>query len=272
LADKIVMRPVASLVPYSSNARTHTPAQINLIARSIEAFGFTNPLLVDGERGIIAGHGRYQAAQKLRLTEVPTIELSWLTPAEKQAYIIADNQTAIAGAGWDAEMLRLELGDLKELGFDLSLTGFDEVQLGSFLAEKTEGLTDPDDVPPVPEHPVTQPGDLWLLGRHKLLCGDSTVATDVERVLGGVEPHLMITDPPYGVDYEPGWRNKAKFSNGRSHLGGALGKVTNDDRCDWRDDHRPALTASSKRSRSCSAATAPWRPTSSVCSAVSSRT
>jgi hypothetical protein len=119
---------------------------------------------------------------------------------------------------------------------------------------------------------VTQPGDLWLLGRHKLLCGDSTVATDVERVLGGVEPHLMITDPPYGVDYEPGWRNKAKFSNGRSHLGGALGKVTNDDRCDWRDDHRPALTASSKRSRSCSAATAPWRPTSSVCSAVSSRT
>ena len=133
LVKKIVLRPLASLVPYASNSRTHTPEQISLIARSIEAFGFTNPILVDGENGVVAGHARLKAAQKLGLAEVPTIELSWLTPAEKQAYIIADNQTAIAGAGWDAEMLRLELGDLKELGFDLSLTGFDEVQLGSFL-------------------------------------------------------------------------------------------------------------------------------------------
>jgi ParB-like chromosome segregation protein Spo0J len=123
LVKKIVMRPVASLVPYASNSRTHTPDQISLIARSIEAFGFTNPILVDGENGIVAGHARLKAAQKIGLTEVPTIELSWLTPAEKQAYIIADNQTAIAGSGWDAEMLRLELGDLKELGFDLTLTG-----------------------------------------------------------------------------------------------------------------------------------------------------
>jgi hypothetical protein len=165
-----------------------------LIARSIEAFGFTNPILIDGEKGIIAGEGRFRAAQKLYLAEVPTIELSWLTPAERQAYVIADNQTAIAGAGWDAEMLRLELGDLKELGFDLTLTGFDEIQLGSFLTDKTAGLTDPDDVPAVPEHPATQRGDLWLLGRHRLLCGDSAVATDVERVLGGVAPHLMVTD------------------------------------------------------------------------------
>jgi hypothetical protein len=106
-------------------------------------------------------------------------------------------------------MLRLELGDLKELGFDLTLTGFDEVQLGSFLADKTVGLTDPDAAPALPEHPVTEPGDLWLLGRHRLLCGDSTVATDVERVLGGVAPHLMVTDPPYGVNYDPAWRNRA---------------------------------------------------------------
>ena len=161
LADKIVMRPVASLVPYASNARTHTPAQIDLI-------GFTNPILIDGEKGIIAGHARFLAAQKLRLAEVPTIELSWLTPAERQAYVIADNQTAIAGSGWDAEMLRLELGDLKELGFDLTLTGFDEIQLGTFLADKTEGRTDPDDVPEPPTHPVSEPGDLWLLGRHRL--------------------------------------------------------------------------------------------------------
>jgi ParB-like chromosome segregation protein Spo0J len=182
LADKIVMRPLASLVPYSSNPRTHTPAQIDLIARSIEAFGFTNPLLVDGERGIIAGHGRYQAAQKLRLAEVPTIELSWLTDAEKQAYVIADNQTAIAGAGWDAEMLRLELGDLKELGFDLTLTGFDEIQLGTFLADKTEGLTDPDDVPALPEHWVSQPGDLWMLGA-KVTCPNCRKTTPLERAI-----------------------------------------------------------------------------------------
>ena len=166
LADKIVMRPVASLVPYASNARTHTADQISLIARSISTFGFTNPILIDGEKGIIAGHARLQAAQKLGLAEVqvPTIELSWLTPAERQAYVIADNQTAIAGSGWDAEMLRLELGDLKELGFDLALTGFDEIQLGTFLADPNPGLTDPDDAPAAPEHPVTETGDLWLLG------------------------------------------------------------------------------------------------------------
>jgi ParB-like chromosome segregation protein Spo0J len=182
LVNKIVMRPVAALVPYASNSRTHTPDQISLIARSIEAFGFTNPILVDGENGIVAGHARLKAAQKIGLAEVPTIELSWLTPAEKQAYIIADNQTAIAGAGWDAEMLRLELGDLKELGFDLTLTGFDEVQLGTFLADKTEGLTDPDNVPAVPEHPVTQPGDLWLLGA-KVTCPHCRKATPLERAI-----------------------------------------------------------------------------------------
>jgi DNA modification methylase len=201
LANKIVMRPLASLVPYSSNARTHSPAQIELIARSISAYGFTNPILVDDENGIIAGHARYQGAQKLGLSEVPTIALSWLTPAEKQAYIIADNQTAIAGSGWDAEMLRLELGDLQALGFDLSLTGFDEVQLGTFLADKPEGLTDPDDAPPAPEHPTSVAGDLWILGQHRLLCGDSTVVTDVERAMGELKADCLFTDPPYGVSY-----------------------------------------------------------------------
>ena len=236
LADKIVTRPVASLVPYASNARTHTPAQIDLIARSISAFGFTNPILVDGEKGIIAGHARFQAAQKLRLPEVPTIELSWLTPAERQAYVIADNQTAIAGSGWDAEMLRLELGDLKELGFDLSLTGFGEFELGTLLADKTEGLTDPDDAPAVPTHPVTQSGDLWLLGRHRLLCGDSTSAADVERLLAGAAPHLMVTDPPYGVNYDPAWRNEAAEGKiGQKKSTRAVGQVANDDRADWRD-------------------------------------
>jgi ParB-like chromosome segregation protein Spo0J len=188
LADKIVMRAVGELVPYASNSRTHTPEQIALIAKSIETFGFTNPILVDGYKGIIAGHARRKAAQKLGLAQVPTIELSWLTPEERQALVIADNQLAITGSGWDVEILRLELGELKLGGFDMALTGFGELELGSLLADKTEGLTDPDDAPAAPEHPVSEPGDLWLLGRHRLLCGDSTVATDVERVLGGGEP------------------------------------------------------------------------------------
>jgi hypothetical protein len=236
LANKIVMRPVASLVPYASNSRTHTPAQLDKLARSLREFGFTNPILLDGENGIIAGHARLQAAQKIGLAEVPTIDLSWLTPTQRQAYVIADNQLA-TDAGWDAEMLRLELGDLKELGFDLTLTGFDEVQLGSFLADKTVGLTDPDAAPALPEHPVTEPGDLWLLGRHRLLCGDSTVATDVERVLGGVAPHLMVTDPPYGVNYDPAWRNRAAADGniGQKKASRAVGEVANDDRADWRE-------------------------------------
>jgi ParB-like chromosome segregation protein Spo0J len=168
--------------PYASNSRTHTPEQILLIARSIETFGFTNPILVDGANGVVAGHARLKAAQKLGLAEVPTIELAWLTPAERQAYVIADNQTAIAGAGWDPEMLRLELGDLKLAGFDLTLTGFGELELGSLLADKTDGLTDPDDAPAAPKHPVSQTGDLWLLGA-KVMCPKCRKATPLERAI-----------------------------------------------------------------------------------------
>ncbi len=197
LADKIVMRPVEALKPYASNSRTHTPEQISLIANSIQEFGWTNPILLDGKNGIIAGHARLAAAKKLGLTQVPTIDLSWLTEEQRKALVIADNQLAVAGAGWDMEMLSLELGDLNEMGFDLSLTGFGELELTSLLADKTEGLTDPDDAPPLPEHPVSRPGDLWLLGKHRLLCGDSTAATDVERVLGGAKIDMVLTDPPY---------------------------------------------------------------------------
>jgi DNA modification methylase len=169
------------------------------------------------------------AAHKLGMDLIPTIELAYLTAAQRQAYKITDNKLAL-NAGWDAEMLRLELGDLKELGFDLALTGFDDVELGALFADKTAGLTDPDDTPPVPEHPVSQADDLWILGRHRLLCGDSTVATDVERVLGGVEPHLMVTDPPYGVEYDPKWRETSldTWKKPRS-----TGKVQNDSRADW---------------------------------------
>ena len=230
----------------SRNARTHSDQQVAQIAASIREFGFTNPVLIDEEDGIIAGHSRVRAAHVLGLDEVPCIVLAHLTPAQRRAYVLADNKLAL-NAGWDLEMLSLEIGELGEAGFDLSLTGFDEFELGELFAERTQGRTDPDDAPEPPAHPVAEPGDLWVLGRHRLLCGDSTVATDVERVLGGVAPHLMVTDPPYGVNYDPAWRNQAGRSiNGTTPrietgtvikpIGArAVGKVVNDDRADWRE-------------------------------------
>src|SRR4051794_39491107 len=164
---------VTELVPYARNARTHSDAQVAQIAASISEFGFTNPVLVDGDRGVIAGHGRLLAARKLGMTEVPTIELAHLSPAQKRAYVLADNKLAL-NAGWDPDMLRIELGDLQIEGFDLGLTGFNADEIASFLIEHTGGLTDPDAVPDVPEQPVTRPGDVWHLGRHRLVCGDST--------------------------------------------------------------------------------------------------
>ena len=221
--------PVASLVPYARNARTHSDAQVAQIAASIREFGFTNPVLVDGERGVIAGYGRLLAARQLGMTEVPTIELSHLTPAQKRAYVLADNRLAL-DAGWDPDLLRIELGDLQIEGFDLGLTGFGADEIAAFRIGLDDGLTDPDDVPDAPEQPVSRLGDLWLLGRHRLICGDCTDAAVVERVLAGARPHLMITDPPYGVAYDPGWRNEAGLSKT-----GRIGKVLNDHRADWRE-------------------------------------
>ncbi len=234
--DHIVLRETASLIPYINNSRTHTEAQIAQIAASIKEFGFTNPVLVDGEFGIVAGHARIMAARLLKMAQVPCIELCYLTEAQRKAYVIADNKLAL-NAGWDDQLLAIELKGLGELGFDLGLTGFGELELGALFAEKTDGLTDPDEAPEAPEYPVSMSGDLWLLGRHRILCGDSTVAIDVERALGAVEPHLMVTDPPYGVNYDPAWRNEAGRSvNGQTvrPLGArAVGKVENDDRADW---------------------------------------
>ena len=246
LPETIVRRRCAALIPYARNARTHSDQQVAQIAASIREFGFTNPVLIDEEDGIIAGHGRVLAAHLLGLDEVPCIVLAHLTPAQRRAYVLADNKLAL-NAGWDLEMLSLEIGELGEAGFDLSLTGFDEFELGELFAERTQGRTDPDDAPEPPAHPVAEPGDLWVLGGHRLLCGDSTVATDVARVLGGVAPHLMVTDPPYGVNYDPAWRNQAGRSiNGTTRriaagtvikpIGArAVGKVVNDDRADWRE-------------------------------------
>lgn len=229
VAIKVSTVPINSLIPYARNARTHSDAQVAQIAASIREFGWTNPVLLDGEKGIIAGHGRVLAARKLGMEEVPCIELYHLTAAQKRAYILADNKLA-ENAGWDSDLLKIELGELRDMGMDLSLTGFDETFLADILTERTDGLCDPDELPEQPE-PKTKPGDVWILGRHRLVCGDSTVATDVEKALNGVVPHLMVTDPPYGVDYDPSWRLKVHLNKPDQKL--AEGKVLNDDRADW---------------------------------------
>ncbi|MDB5318322.1 MAG: Modification methylase DpnIIB, partial [Rhodospirillales bacterium] len=223
------LAPVSGLVPYVRNARTHSDAQVAQIAASIREFGFTNPVLVDGERGVIAGHGRLLAARLLGMAEVPTIELDHLTETQRRAYVLADNRLALS-AGWDVDMLRLELGEWDASGFDLALTGFDPGELAGFLVDTTEGLTDPDAIPEVPLAPVARSGDLWRLGRHRLACGDSTDPAVVSGLLAGVQPHLMVTDPPYGVEYDPAWRNRAGLGNTAR-----IGKVENDDRADWRE-------------------------------------
>ena len=225
---EIAHRNVADLIPYARNARTHSEAQVALIAGSIREFGFTNPVLVDGGNGIIAGHGRLMAAQKLGLVTVPVIELAHLSEAQIRAYILADNRLA-EQAGWDSDLLALELGDLRDLGVDVMELGFEAGEIDA-LFRAAEADPREEVVPEVPDVPVSRPGDLWLLGPHRLLCGDATDAGAVERLLGGVVPHLMITDPPYGVDYDPAWRNAAGLSETRR-----TGKVLNDHRADWRE-------------------------------------
>jgi len=227
--------PTADLIPYARNARTHSEAQVAKIASSIREFGFLNPVITDGKNGLVAGHGRVLAAKKLGLKEIPCLEASHLTDAQRRAYILADNRMAL-DAGWDNELLKIELGDLQGLDFDLALTGFDLDEISALTTDATEGLTDPDEVPETPANPVTVLGDVWVMGKHRLMCGDSTVATDVEALLAGVKPHLMVTDPPYGVEYDPNWRNETEKLNAmRSRTAFATGKVLNDDRSDWTD-------------------------------------
>jgi DNA modification methylase len=193
---------VADLIPYARNSRTHSDEQITQIAASIKEFGFLNPVIVDGENGIIAGHGRVMAAKKLGMTELPAVEASHLTDAQRRAYIIADNKLAL-NAGWDDEMLRVEFAELTEAGFDLDLTGFSLDEIGALQIEEIPpGLTDEDAVPETPVTPVTVEGDVWLLGRHRLMCGDSTSIDAVERLMDGQKADMWLTDPPYNVAYE----------------------------------------------------------------------
>jgi hypothetical protein len=191
-ADDVQRWPIERLVPYARNARTHSDIQISQIAASIREWGWTNPVLV-AEDGT-TGHGRVLAAQKLRIANVPVMVATGWSEAQRRAYTIADNKLTLNG-GWDQELLGLEIGELEVLGFDLDLIGFSDEERASLAARATDGLTDPDVVPDLPSHPVTRPGDLWLLGSHRLICGDSTCREDAARLLAGDKPHLMVTRP-----------------------------------------------------------------------------
>jgi DNA modification methylase len=236
-ADAVKRFAIDKLIPYARNARTHSPAQISQIAASIREWGFTVPVLIDEAGMIIAGHGRVLAARELGLGEVPVIVARGWTEAQKKAYCIADNKLTENG-GWDDALLKLEFADLMVSGFEPLLMGFSEEEVAR-LTQTNIGLTDPDAAPELPAKPRSRRGELWLLGRHRLLCGDATDADDAAAALNGVAPHLMVTDPPYGVDYDPDWRNHAARTSpgiGNRAIGaGAIGKVLNDDRVDWRD-------------------------------------
>lgn len=224
----VELRPLDAVRPYANNPRQNDDA-VEAVAESIRRFGFRQPIVVDQDGVIVAGHTRFRAAQRLGLATVPVHVATDLSPDEVRAYRLADNKTAEL-ASWDDAMLSIELDALRGAGIDWTLLGFDEEELAKLLAPAgTEGLTDPDAVPEKPADPITKPGDLWLLGKHRLLCGDSTSATDVARLLDGAVPALMVTDPPYGVEYDPEWRMDAGLTGNTARMG----KVMNDDRADW---------------------------------------
>jgi len=245
MARHIELWPLNKLVPYARNPRTHSDAQVAQIAASIAEFGFTSPILVDSKAGVIAGHGRLLAARKLDLTEVPAIVLDHLSETQKRAYILADNRLALS-AGWDDELLALELLELKEADFDLSLTGFDVKELDDLLLASDDEKAN--EVPPLPEHTVSRSGDLWVCGdtrvQHRVLCGDATNVDDVVRLLGERKPFLLVTDPPYGIELDSEWRDRAGL-NGcgpaeASYMkhrteGHTNTSISSDTRADWSD-------------------------------------
>lgn len=225
---KVQTVPIASVVPYARNPRKNAGA-VAKVAASLREFGWRQPIVVDSEMVVVVGHTRLLAAQQLGMAEVPVHVAEGLTANQVKAYRLADNRVH-EEAEWDDELLALELGDLRDAGLDLALTGFDDDELARLTVEQTEGLTDPDDVPEPQADAVTAMGDVWLLGRHRLVCGDSTTVEAVDACLAGVKPHLMVTDPPYGVEYDADWRDAAL---GGKPGGRATGAVKNDDRADW---------------------------------------
>lgn len=237
-APELIERwPISKLTALPQNAREHSPEQLKLLVASFEEFGFVVPVIVDEKGLIIAGHGRISAAEMRGMDHVPVIVARGWSVAKKRAYALADNRLA-ERATWDRLKLGTELGNLQQMGVDLGALGWEPGELKQLIANSVKGGTDPEDAPAPPKHPVTKLGDLWLLSDHRLLCGDATSKAAVERVLDGKRPHLMVTDPPYGVDYDPAWRGKAHNADGSRLSTGnnrAVGKVTNDSRADWRD-------------------------------------
>jgi DNA modification methylase len=223
--------PIEKLLPYANNPRLHEAGQVARIAASIAQFGWVVPAVVD-ERGIlIAGHGRLLAARQLGITEIPVIRLTHLSDAEARALRLADNRLTELSS-WDDQALAAELARLGEDHFDLSLAGFDEPDIGKLLDSLNDSggaAENENEIPEAPSEPATRQGDLWLLSGHRLLCGDATLAADVERLLDDAQPHLLVTDQPYGVAYSPSWRNQAGVTNTKR-----LGEVCNDDCADWR--------------------------------------
>lgn len=212
-ADKVEQWSIDRLVPYARNARTHSDDQVAQIAASIKEWGWTTPVLVDTDGGIIAGHGRTMAARRLGMTEVPVMVADGWSEAKKRAYVLADNKLSL-NAGWDNELLALELAEIGELGFDLDLTGFSADEIAALTpVEVNAGLTDEDDVPEVPKNPVTVPGDVWILGNHRLMCGDSTSIEALEKLCAGGGVDMWLTDPPYNVAYEGKTKDALKIQN-----------------------------------------------------------
>jgi DNA modification methylase len=245
-ADQVERWPLERIITDPNNPRTHSDEQVAQIVASMQEWGWTMPILVDDKGNLIAGHGRLRAAELLGFVDAPVMVAHGWTEAQIRAYRIADNKLAL-NAGWDEELLAQELVALREMDFDLGMTGFGMDELDALLGASAGEAAGADEVPEPPEYPVSRPGDLWVLGSHRVKCGDSTSAADVEAALEGVTPVLMVTDPPYGVSYEPGWRDAydagrhMPFSAPDGHLKvhkltrHALGKVDNDDRSDWRE-------------------------------------
>lgn len=229
-ASKVEMRNVSELVPYANNSRTHSQQQIDQIAASINEWGWTVPVLVDEKGMLIAGHGRIMAAQKLGIEQVPTMTATGWTEAQKKAYVIADNKLAL-NADWNNDLLKLEIGNLEEMEFDISLLGFSIDELADLSPIETiEGLVDEDEVPELQDAPVTKMGDVWLLGKHRMMCGDSTSIDAVEKLMQGQKANMIFTDPPYGVSYTGG------LQNGKGGLSGDKRQMIKNDDIDLYED------------------------------------
>jgi DNA modification methylase len=239
---QIIQRKIEDLIPYVKNSRTHSQEQIAQIAASIKEFGWTNPILIDGNNGIIAGHGRVMAARKLKYKEVPTIELKDLTETQRKAYIIADNRLAL-NAGWDNEMLTIELNDLLADGFALDILGFDPKELNALLEpEVVEGLTDEDAIPDVPDEPKTKMGDIYQLGNHRLMCGDSTSIDAVDKLMPETA-NMIFTDPPYLMDFTGGIHADGSKSFNAKHGGIKNDKMSDKEGDDFLDAINSIITS-----------------------------